>query len=114
LVVGVQLRTATTAACQAYANSLDIAKFRDSPKGEVEFKSGTTGEAYGIFHRAMPSSAGFVAYELKGGGAGPTAKVVRCVGGASIRPVIPIFADYYVSAEAVVKTKFSTSKQGLQ
>jgi hypothetical protein len=106
-----QLFTATTAGCQAYANSLDIAKFRDSPKGEVEFKDATK-NAYDIFHRAMPSSAAFSAYELRGEGAGLTTKVVRCVGGASIRPIIPIVANYYVSAEAVVKTKFSTYKQG--
>jgi hypothetical protein len=110
MVAVVELRTATMAGCQAYANSLDIAKFQAT--GNVEFKSGAYGKASEIFHLAMPASASFFANELKGSDAGPKEKVVRCTGRTSIQPLIPLLENYSASAVIVTKTKFSTQKGG--
>jgi len=103
----VKLRSATEAACQAYANSLDITEFQES--GELRFKDATR-NAYLVFQGAMSASAAFTAFENRKSDGGATKVVIMCTGGASIRPFIPIVPNYYISTTSTIKTKFTTQR----
>ncbi len=63
----VQLRNATEAACEAYANSLDIQKFRDS--NELVFTKGRT-NANLVFHSVLGDNATFIPNENRSTGPG--------------------------------------------
>jgi hypothetical protein len=102
----VKLRSATEAACEAYANSLDIAAFRD---GEGIKLKNAYHNAYIVFHDAMPQEASFVANETRKDDGGAEKVVIICTAGLSIHPVIPLISNYYISTTATSKTKFSTS-----
>jgi hypothetical protein len=101
----VKLRGATEAACQAYANSLDISEFQES--GELNFENATR-NAYLVFQSTMNAGAAFTAYENRKSDDGATKVVIICTGGVSIRPFIPVVTNYYISTNATIKTKFST------
>jgi hypothetical protein len=101
----VKLRSATTAACQAYANSLDVSEFQES--GELKFENATR-NAYLVFQGAMSASAAFTAFETRKSDGGATKVVIMCTGGASIRPFIPVVSNYYISTTSTIKTKFTT------
>jgi hypothetical protein len=111
----VKLRQATEAACQAYANSLDIAKFRDN--NELVFTKGLDTADY-VFHSALGNNASFFPRENRETGPGHTLSngqvvktiVIQCTGSAFIDAVVPFWGNYTVTADASAKTKFSTSK----
>jgi hypothetical protein len=109
---GLQLVNATQAACQAYANSLDVSAFKKNEG--LKFRNGYQ-NAYRVFFTAMPSSASFIPVEVRkpdparGGASIPAEKVmILCSGSAKVRAILPFFGDYSLSASATAITKFST------
>jgi hypothetical protein len=111
----VRLRHATEAACEAYANSLDIAKFRDN--NELVFTKGCENANF-VFHSALGDNASFFPRENRETGSGLTLSTgqvvktiaIQCTGSAFIDAVVPFWGNYTVTASASAKTKFSTSK----
>jgi hypothetical protein len=111
----VRLRHATEAACQAYANSLDIKEFRDN--NELVFTDGRKNANY-VFYLALGDYASFGAVENRDTGpghhlsGGPVVKtiVLQCFGTAFVDAVVPFFGNYTVTSSASAKTKFSTSE----
>jgi hypothetical protein len=111
----VRLRNATEAACEAYANSLDVVKFRDN--NELVFTEGS-GTADYIFHTTMGNSASFFPVENRETGPGTTLGngrvvttiVIQCSGTAFVDAVVPFWGNYTVTASATTKTKYSTSR----
>lgn len=113
-LINVRLRNATQAACQAYANSLDIRAFQFND--ELKFTEGRN-NANRVFFGAMGSTASFFASENRktgtgydiGGGRKVEIVVIRCFGSSVVDAVVPFFGDYTVTASASAKTKFSTA-----
>jgi hypothetical protein len=103
---GLQLANATQAACQAYANSLDIKTFRETK--ELKFTNGYWNAYNNVFRRMMPGTATFFPAEIRRSDAGIDKIEIVCMGSADIRPIIPLVGNYHVSASASAKTKFST------
>jgi hypothetical protein len=107
---GIRLANSTQAACQAYANSLDIRAFRED--NEYKFTKGFE-NAYITFHRVMPPAASFSWSVEKGPAAGVTnveKYIIRCSGSMTVRAILPFYGDYFITANATAKTKFSTAK----
>jgi hypothetical protein len=114
----VKLRSATTAACQAYANSLDPQVFIFEDRIEFSQKYPTAND---VFNFAMGNSGTFGAVVERNSAAdvvidaktGTTVEkvVIRCFGNGFIRAMIPFLGNYGVSETATVKTKFSTAKR---
>jgi len=115
----VKLRNATTAACQAYANSLDVHAFIFEDRLEISEKSPTVTAAQ-IFSGAMGISGTFGAFVERNSSAdvgfedkfGTKVEklVVRCFGTGFVEAMIPFVGNYAISETASVKTKFSTTK----
>jgi hypothetical protein len=110
----VKLRQATEAACQAYANSLDVHAFIFENKMEFTEGRKNAGE---VFSDALGASASFVPVETHQTGTGPVISgheveivVIQCYGSAVIDAVVPFFGNYTVTASSAAKTKFSTSQ----
>ena len=110
----VKLRSATTAACQAYANSLDIAKFRDND--ELVFTKGSE-NAGRVFFEALGDGASFVPSEYRDTGKdvpldGVVVRkiVIQCTGTAIVDAMVPFWGNYSITSFASAKTKFSTSR----
>jgi len=110
----VKLRNATTAACQAYANSLDIQKFQLND--ELVFTKGYM-NASNVFNQALGQSGTFGAVEERNPGlAHELTKgkrveiiVIRCFGTGFVEAMIPFLGNIGISETASVKTKFSTT-----
>jgi hypothetical protein len=113
----VKLRSATEAACQAYANSLDIRKFQFD--NELIFTDGYT-NASRVFSGALGNSGAFGAVEERGtlspvsvgGGKSVETIVIRCFGTGIVEAMIPFIGDYAVAETASAKTKFTTVNLG--
>jgi hypothetical protein len=109
----VKLRTATQAACQAYANSLDIHEFQFNNR--LVFTEGYA-NANNVFSRALGKSGAFGAVEERGtvppepigGGKSVETIVIRCYGTGIVKAMIPFVGDYAVGETASAKTKFTT------
>lgn len=109
----VKLRAATEAACQAYANSLDIHQFQFD--NELVFTDGYT-NASNVFSRALGKSGAFGAVEERGtvapvtigGGKSVETIVIRCFGTGFVEAMIPFVGNYAVGERASAKTKFTT------
>jgi hypothetical protein len=114
-VMQVKLRQATEAACEAYANSLDIAKFRDN--NELVFTKGRE-NAGKVFYGAMEAAASISIAEHRDtgkdvalpGGAIVRKILIQCTGTAFVDAMVPFWGDYTITATAAAKTKFSTAK----
>jgi hypothetical protein len=114
-LMNVRLRNATEAACQAYANSLDIRAFQ--MQNELKFTKGPA-NAYKVFNGALGDNASFVPVVERhpgegvdiGGGKKVEIIVVRCFGTAFVDAVVPFWGNYTVTSTSSVKTKFSTTK----
>lgn len=111
----VKLRAATTAACQAYANSLDVQAFIFNGKIEISDKEGS---AQRVFSGALGKSGTFGAvvernssadFELPDG-TKVEKIVIRCFGTGFVEAMIPFIGNYGISETATVKTKFSTAR----
>jgi hypothetical protein len=107
-VMKVRLRHATEAACQAYANSMDIAWFQDS--GELRFKDADR-NAIMVFQGAMRGRGAFSATETRKSDGSAEKAVVICRGSAGVRPIIPLGIDYFLNVTATAKTKISTQER---
>jgi len=109
----VKLRNATEAACQAYANSLDIQAFQ--LRNELKFTDGYK-NAQNVFTRALGNSGTFGAVEERsdagktdiGSGKSVEIIVIRCFGTGFVEAMIPLVGNYAISESASAKTKFST------
>ena len=109
----VRLRNATEAACQAYANSLDIRKFQFD--NQLVFTDGIKNSQY-VFTKAMGGDATFGAVEERssagkagiGGGKSVETIVIRCFSTGLVDAVVPFWGNYGISETASAKTKFST------
>jgi hypothetical protein len=114
----VKLRAATTAACQAYANSLDPHVFIFEDRIEFTQKYPTAND---VFTFAMGNSGTFGAVVERNSAAdvlidaktGTMAEkvVIRCFGNGFVSAMIPFLGNYAISETATVKTKFSTEKR---
>jgi hypothetical protein len=111
----VKLRQATEAACQAYANSIDIVKFRDND--ELVFTKGRE-NANKVFYEALGDEASFFPSEVRDTGkdvaleGGIVVKkiVILCTGTAFVDAMVPFWGNYSITASASAKTKFSTAR----
>jgi hypothetical protein len=110
----VRLRQVTEAACQAYANSLDIHAFIYDDKMVFKDERNTVGT---VFHQTAGKDAWFVPVETRQTGTGPTIGghqveiiVIQCTGTALVDAVVPFFGNYRVTESASAKTKFSTAQ----
>jgi hypothetical protein len=109
----VKLRNATEAACQAYANSLDIHEFQFD--NELVFTEGYA-NANKVFYLALGRSGAFGAVEERdtvapvtiGGGKTVKTIVIRCTGTGFVEAMIPFVGNYAVGETASAKTKFTT------
>jgi hypothetical protein len=114
MVMKVRLRQATEAACEAYANSLDIKKFIF--EDTMVFTDGNK-NANRVFSAAIGKSGSFVPVEYRKPGSGVNLQnghtvevvVIQCYGTGFIKSIIPLFPDFVISTSAAAQTKFSTS-----
>jgi hypothetical protein len=115
MVMKVRLREATEAACQAYANSLDVKEFIFN--NELVFNEGMP-NAMKVFTGALKNAGTFVPVQYRKPGEGavlPGGKtveivVIQCYGTAMVDMVVPLFEDIMVTTSASAKTKFSTAQ----
>jgi hypothetical protein len=115
MVMKVRLRDATEAACEAYANSLDVKEFIFNDA--LVFTEGGK-NARRVFSEAIGGSGSFVPVEYRKPGKGVSLPnghtvevvVIQCYGTAFVKSVIPIFNDFVITTSAAAKTKFSTNQ----
>ena len=106
----------TEAACQAYANSLDIRKFQF--ENQLAFTDGETNSQYvlkGNGRRCHLRRGGGEEFSGKadiGGGKTVETIVIRCFSTGIVDAVVPFWGNYGISETASAKTKFSTVKFG--
>jgi hypothetical protein len=115
MVMKVRLRQATEAACEAYANSLDVHRFIF--EDVMVFTEGRK-NASRVFSAAIGKSGSFTPVEYRKHAEGqllPTGHrvevvVIQCTGTAFVKSIIPIFHDFVITTNAAARTKFSTSR----
>jgi hypothetical protein len=105
----VRLRNATEAACEAYANNLDVKTFCDT--GIWHFNDQAASDAYRVFFQSIPTggSISYNATEKIPSDSGHIF-VVECRGQLIVSPILWVGISYYNLTQIVqVKVKFANS-----
>jgi hypothetical protein len=106
-----RLRSATQAACQAYATMLDTSSYRDND--EWKFEGTAMNEAYRAFYLTLPSGGSISLNAVEKQSADPNNHIylIECRGRLIVSALLWVGRSYYnLNQFAQVKVKFATTR----